>query len=433
MKKRLLFFGVIGLVSFTVILLKENIMLKSKINIGTDNVEKVKRKDMLSMMLETDAGSGNYELTTRDSWPTEGYIFNSTLSKCENGGKLSWDDENKRVLMSGNVTDKCYIYFDIDNKITLANYIISQFNGVQGNNNIYYHDNSLENGAGDNSYRYAGSGETTNNFVCFGSDANTCTEDYLYRIIGVFDGKVKIIKATAASSSLLGTDDASGYKSGFNNLYYWSTLKTCPSNITGYITDSSSNVSFVLNRKNILAAGDAGVDNFCNLWKYSTLNTVNLNTNFLTNIGTKWAGMIEDAIWKIGGYNTDSIIASVMYDVEVKRASETYGPSDGTSKIGLIYVSDFGFAASPSAWTTSMNDYKAANTVNWLSQISSWTLTKNESNSTDVFSVDNGNLYYTGNVAGTGQRKEVYPVFYLLSSVTYSSGDGTKDSPIRIN
>lgn len=429
MKKRLLFFGVIGLVSFTVILLKENIMLKSKINIGTDNVEKVKRKDMLSMMLETDAGSGNYELTTRDSWPTEGYIFNSTLSKCENGG----DDENKRVLMSGNVTDKCYIYFDIDNKITLANYIISQFNGVQGNNNIYYHDNSLENGAGDNSYRYAGSGETTNNFVCFGSDANTCTEDYLYRIIGVFDGKVKIIKATAASSSLLGTDGASGYKSGFNNLYYWSTLKTCPSNITGYITDSSSNVSFVLNRKNILAAGDAGVDNFCNLWKYSTLNTVNLNTNFLTNIGTKWAGMIEDAIWKIGGYNTDSIIASVMYDVEVKRASETYGPSDGTSKIGLIYVSDFGFAASPSAWTTSMNDYKAANTVNWLSQISSWTLTKNESNSTDVFSVDNGNLYYTGNVAGTGQRKEVYPVFYLLSSVTYSSGDGTKDSPIRIN
>lgn len=80
-----------------------------------------------------------------------------------------------------------------------------------------------------------------------------------------------------------------------------------------------------------------------------------------------------------------------------------------------------------------MNDYKAANTVNWLSQISSWTLTKNESNSTDVFSVDNGNLYYTGNVVGTGQRKEVYPVFYLLSSVTYSSGDGTKDSPIRIN
>ena len=40
-------------------------------------------------------------------------IFNSELSKCENGGELSWDNEKKVVLMSGNVSDKCYVYFDI--------------------------------------------------------------------------------------------------------------------------------------------------------------------------------------------------------------------------------------------------------------------------------------------------------------------------------
>ena len=113
MKKKLLVLSVIALVSLSIVLLRENIMLKSKINVDTNNVEKIKHKDMLSMMLETDAGSGNYELTTRDSWPTEGYTFNSILSKCENGGELSWDDENKRVLMSGNVSDKCYVYFDI--------------------------------------------------------------------------------------------------------------------------------------------------------------------------------------------------------------------------------------------------------------------------------------------------------------------------------
>ena len=71
-----------------------------------------KHVDTISMMLETEAGSGNYEMTTRDSWPTEGYIFNSTLSKCENGGELSWDDTNKKVLMIGNISDKCYVYFD---------------------------------------------------------------------------------------------------------------------------------------------------------------------------------------------------------------------------------------------------------------------------------------------------------------------------------
>ena len=68
--------------------------------------------DTISMMLETEAGSGNYEMTTAIGWPTDGYVFNTILSKCENGGELSWDDTNKRVLMSGNVSDKCYVYFD---------------------------------------------------------------------------------------------------------------------------------------------------------------------------------------------------------------------------------------------------------------------------------------------------------------------------------
>ena len=84
-----------------------------------------KSKNMLSMMLETEAGSGNYEMTTRESWPTEGYIFNTELSKCENGGELSWDDTNKIVLMSGNVSDKCYVYFDMIPSVLLADFVIS--------------------------------------------------------------------------------------------------------------------------------------------------------------------------------------------------------------------------------------------------------------------------------------------------------------------
>ena len=81
-------------------------------NFEEENKKQIKNENTISMMLETEAGSGNYEMTTRDSWPTEGYIFNSELSKCENGGELSWDDTNKTVLMSGNTSDKCYVYFD---------------------------------------------------------------------------------------------------------------------------------------------------------------------------------------------------------------------------------------------------------------------------------------------------------------------------------
>ena len=79
---------------------------------NVNNNEVIRYNDTISMMLETEAGSGNYEMTTANGWPTDGYVFNTILSKCENGGELSWDDTNKRVFMSGNVSDKCYVYFD---------------------------------------------------------------------------------------------------------------------------------------------------------------------------------------------------------------------------------------------------------------------------------------------------------------------------------
>ena len=40
--------------------------------------------------------------------------------------------------------------------LTLAEHVISQYTGTQGDNALYYHNSTLTNGAGDNSYRYAG-------------------------------------------------------------------------------------------------------------------------------------------------------------------------------------------------------------------------------------------------------------------------------------
>ena len=45
--------------------------------------------DTISMMYETWYQSGEYEPTSDVSWPSEGYEFNETLSKCENGGTLT--------------------------------------------------------------------------------------------------------------------------------------------------------------------------------------------------------------------------------------------------------------------------------------------------------------------------------------------------------
>ena len=62
---------------------------------------------------------------------------------------------------------------------------------------IYYHDGDGEdsgNGekeAGDNSYRYSGK---VNNYICYGKNEGECPEEDLYRIIGVINNKIRIIK-----------------------------------------------------------------------------------------------------------------------------------------------------------------------------------------------------------------------------------------------
>ena len=60
----------------------------------------------LTMMYETEANSGEYVVSSDTSWPQEGYVFNANLSSCENGSTLTWDDENKRILMQANKSDK---------------------------------------------------------------------------------------------------------------------------------------------------------------------------------------------------------------------------------------------------------------------------------------------------------------------------------------
>ena len=81
---------------------------------------------------------------------------------------------------------------------------------------MYLHDSTLPNGAEDNSYRFAGSNESVNNFVCFGTDDSVCPYDNLYRIIGVFNNQVKLIKWDFANSNLLGAVDNYNAKYGFD-------------------------------------------------------------------------------------------------------------------------------------------------------------------------------------------------------------------------
>lgn len=85
-----------------------------------DSLIKLNNKS-LTMMYETGYDSGEYQVSSDTIWPQEGYVFNAELSKCENGSILTWDEENKKVLLQANTSDKCFVYFDallVEYKIT---------------------------------------------------------------------------------------------------------------------------------------------------------------------------------------------------------------------------------------------------------------------------------------------------------------------------
>ena len=466
MKKKYVVLSIITLVLLITFVTSFN-YFKTSNNYVEDSVNnQTKITKGISMNLEQTAGAGDYKQVTQSSWPTEGYKFNAELSRCENGSTLSWDDTKKAVIVSGNLSDKCYVYFDkyvlpvindvtvevaytsvhvkVDasegsNKIegyyyylgqrpvqlngnneytytnltlgnhpisiiirvrdtkgkfsiayekkitlsdlTLINYVKSQYTGTQGENNIYYHDSSLANGAGDNSYRYAGASDSVNNYICLGSDATTCPDANLFRIIGVFGNQTKVIRAKSV-----------GYQQ-------WHTSES-------------------------------------NTWSSSSLNAY-LNGTYLTSLGTI-AEKIATTTWKVGGGSGSNISASVPATAYKNEVGSSASTTIIDKKIGLMYVSDYGFAASPSAWTKILGDYDGTDangtsikTINWMYMgYNEWTISRHSDNTNSAFFVNS-----TGNVLGSNVRSDngVRPSFNLESSVKYVSGSGSMSDPVRVN
>lgn len=489
----------------------------------TSDIEEKKENSIggfLTLMLETDADSGIYEKSTSSTWPEDGYIFNSELSKCQNGGELSWNEELGTVNLITNTSDSCYVYFDKEPDIVyLADYIINNVYVEDGVNGLYYHDESLINGASDNSYRYSGgdykvtniaiasgltnivtlsAAETTgvinfycngsksyvgaycnssytkyyttsyneavhyltykealnkavsdgyltanniNNYVCFGSDAETCLSDNLYRIIGVFDNKVKLIKAYVASAALLGS----------NGDYYGNSFPyVINSNYKGNIERTDIAVYYWNNLNSDSAYSDTG---YYNVWSYSALNTINLNTNFLNNIGSLWSDKISYSNWIVDGVDESWDIfdkPAVVYDNEIKKTDNSIELTYN-AKIGLMYVSDYLFSANPIYWTYlgyslssfpdangnygNKYDYRAATESNWLySGLMEWTITRVKSSNykNNVAFIDYNGNPHLGNATWNNGYLPVRPCFYLNSNVQYASGDGSIDNPYRI-
>ena len=131
MKKKLLLISsvlltlsLVNIIFFNSMDNKENNIIK---NVNKDN--QILKENMITMMYETEAGSGNYELTQDTTWPESDYVFNSELSGCENGGELSWNSTNRTVNLLTNTPDRCFVYFDKYSGVWIDNVEISEITG----------------------------------------------------------------------------------------------------------------------------------------------------------------------------------------------------------------------------------------------------------------------------------------------------------------
>ena len=449
-RKKLTFLG--GFVVFFTII----VVFIYKNNFSENNLlSEVKEKKIeplsgLAIMLETKAGSGEYKVSESSTWPEKGYEFNSFRSGCENGGMLLWDEETKSVTLKTNLSEKCYIYFDLvppdvsvavtnlptaygklgnitcDNSNTTYNQQynrieISQINGGYTSCTLNYTDSTSKvnlatyitglsgttQGTGqvvtEKGYRYEG--KNPNNYVWFNNE--------YWRIIGVFD--------------------SASHGQANNNL-----VKIIRADVLdGFAWDKSNNNDWTAASLNKLLNGayynaqDGTSSGYC--YGYST--TVTANCDYTKKgIQSGYRNMIANVTWYLGGYSSVSATAESFYGYE--RGTTVYSgrPTKTTGYIGLMYPSDYGYSvlSSSCARTINLDSYNTATCAgqSWLyGKGYEWTITPNSSYSSNVFHLtSNGYLRTHYAYFGNGGR----PVLYLDASVYKIDGEGTLDKPYII-
>ena len=271
-------------------------------------------------------------------------------------------------------------------------------------------------------------GANPNNYIYFNcSDYNNQTSSTCetWRIIGVFDKKVKIMRGSVIGKySWDVSDDSinSGY--GVNE---WSQADLMKLLNSGYDSESVGG-SLYWNAKS----------GTC----YSSYNNRTTSCDF-TSTGLKndtTRNMIAETTYYTRGHDTSSIFVDAMYDKEritgtVVNATPTRTLT-WTGKVAIPYPSDYGYAADLSLCQKQLSSYDvtACTTNNWMKSIlgpnGGWLLTPHSGNANIVWNVS-ANFVNYGNHAFSANG--VSPVLSLISELDIGPGTGESSSPYQLS
>ena len=325
----------------------------------------------------------------------------------------------------------------------LSDYYYADKSDILSNGITYHYDpeHSLMSDIGSNVRYY---GASPNNYIYFNcsdysnQSASTCE---LWRIIGVFEGKIKIIRNESIGNyswdnknTTTGAEDARGKND-------WTTARLMkllnPSKY--YTVDSNDN-----------NLGQSLYYNSTSGKCYKDQNNATVDCNF-TSTGIKndiTRNLIEEANWNLGGWNTSVIYPNQIYEYE--RGTTVYSgrPTTWKGKIALMYPSDYSYAADLTKCKSStdadatdltlgyfnsdVNDYQCRKN-DWLfNSDGQWLLTPDFVRAYQVWYV-NSTGYALHNRDAFYGIYGVRPVLYLNSTQELESGEGTSNNPYKLS
>ena len=278
----------------------------------------------------------------------------------------------------------------------------------------------------DGNIRYYGA--SPNNYIYFNcsdysnQSASTCET---WRIIGVFEGKVKLIRG-----SQIGTYawDNKNTSTGAETAYGkndWAEARLMKLLNPGYESETTGG-SLYYNAK----SGN------CYAWQNNATKTCNFTSTGIKNDITR--NLISDTTYYLGGYNSTEVYSNEIYEKERGGAVYTGRPTTWTGKIALAYPSDYGYAADLSKCSQTLYNYNDSTCTsnNWMKSIVApnygWLLTPNSGLADITWHVySSGFVDYSGYYAFNANG--VTPILYLDPSVDIKTGTGSSSAPYQLS
>ena len=308
-------------------------------------------------------------------------------------------------------------------------YINSTKTPVSLNNVTYQYDttNNLMTDI-DNNIRYYGA--NPNNYIYFNcsdyknQSSSTCET---WRIIGVFDGKVKIMRGSIIGSYSWDSS-ASGINSG-KGVNEWSQADLMKLLNSGYDSESVGG-SLYWN-----AGSGTCYSSVSNSTKACDFTSTGLKNDTTRNL-------IAETTYYTRGHNSDSIYVNEMYDKERVSGTVITGVTPTrtltwTGKVAIPYSSDYGYAADLSLCQKQLGSYNDVTCTanNWMKSILAsnygWLLTTESGYENAAWRVSSsGSVYYSG-IAYLAYG--VLPVLSLISELDIGSGSGTSSSLYQLS